>query len=374
MIRATALVASALFLFGCAMAAGCAAPGEPNPRHPVVPAPVTDLAAQQSGISFDLRFTLPTRSTDREALSEHPAIEIYRLKLPPGAVPNKKAPWPLAYVVPSEQVERYLKGEQIEFNDPLMPDDFAGPTGSSFAYKVRTREAKSQTSADSNVVVARAYPPPDAPQNVKAGVTEKTIEIAWTAPAGARNALPPYSYRVYRQETELPAPDQANAPNAGAKVTLVLLGETTETRFEDQNFEFDRTYTYSARSVAHFGAEAVESDQPASSMTTVTPRDVFPPAAPAGVEVALIPATLQAPAYIELSWAISTEPDLAGYYVYRSEDENSPGKRISTEILPSPVFRDISVQSGKRYFYQVTALDRAGNESPKSSATTVAVP
>ena len=106
----------------------------------------------------------------------------------------------------------------------------------------------------------------------------------------------------------------------------------------------------------------------------VTPRDVFPPAAPTGLEITIIPATNQAPAYIELSWAISPEGDLAGYSVYRSEGEDAPGERVSTEILPSPTFRDISVLPGRRYYYRVSALDRAGNESPKSSAVVADVP
>ena len=98
---------------------------------------------------------------------------------------------------------------------------------------------------------------------------------------------------------------------------------------------------YTVRSVAQFGADLVESADSAPAM--VTPRDVFPPAAPTGLEIAIVPATPQAPAYVELSWAISPEGDLAGYSVYRSEAEDSPGERVSTEILPSPTFRDISV-------------------------------
>jgi predicted phage tail protein len=157
-------------------------------------------------------------------------------------------------------------------------------------------------------------------------------------------------------------------------VPFTLLGQTAATQFQDRKFEFARTYVYSVRSVAQYGSDTVESEQPASSMATVTARDVFPPAAPTGLEVALIPATPGMPAYVELSWAISQDADLAGYHVYRSEDEGSPGERIGTETLLSPAFRDMSVQSGKRYFYRVSALDRAGNESPKSSATAVDVP
>ena len=129
---------------------------------------------------------------------------------------------------------------------------------------------------------------------------------------------------------------------------------------------------YTVRSVAQFGADSVESAD--SAPAVVTPRDTFPPATPAGLEIAVLPATPQAPAYVELSWAISTEGDLAGYYVYRSDAEDTPGERVNTEILPSPTFRDISVVPGKRYFYRVSAVDRAGNESPKSSAVQTEVP
>jgi fibronectin type 3 domain-containing protein len=124
--------------------------------------------------------------------------------------------------------------------------------------------------------------------------------------------------------------------------------------------------------VAQFGADLVESAD--SVPATFTPRDVFPPAAPTNLEITIISATNQAPAYIELSWGISPEGDLAGYSVYRSEGENSPGERVSTDILPSPTFRDISVTPGRRYYYRVSALDRAGNESPKSSAAVAEVP
>jgi fibronectin type 3 domain-containing protein len=93
-----------------------------------------------------------------------------------------------------------------------------------------------------------------------------------------------------------------------------------------------------------------------------------------GLEAAIIPATPESPAYVELSWAISPEGDLAGYHVYRSGREDTPGEPVDHELLPSPTFRDISVVPGKRYFYRVSAADRAGNESPLSSTVQIEVP
>ena len=37
---------------------------------------------------------------------------------------------------------------------------------------------------------------------------------------------------------------------------------------------------------------------------------------------------------------------------------------LNTDLLLTPAFRDMNVQPGHRYFYTVTAVDRAGNESP----------
>ena len=372
MIRAAAPLALAFCLFACALVGGCAAPGEPTARHPVVPVTVTDLGARQYGSAVALTFTLPARSTDREALAEHPTIEIYRAALPPGAATNKLTAWRLAYTIPSEQVDAYLKGENMEFHDALTADDFARAAGSSFAYKVRTRAAKTRASEDSNVVIARIYPPPEAPRDVRVEVTESALIVNW-----AEAALPPgassRAYRVYRGVLES---GQENLPQdlsqAKLKTPLELMGPSPSTEFRDTHFEFGTPYVYTVRTLAQFGADFIESADSATAI--VTPRDVFPPAAPTNLEFTIIPATNQAPAYIELSWAISPEADLAGYSVYQSDGEDLPGERVSAEILPSPTFRDISVLPGRRYYYRVSALDRAGNESPKSSAVQVDVP
>src|SRR5579863_4212434 len=101
MTRATPSRALAFCALACALLAGCAAPGDPSPRHPVLPTPIADLAAHQSGSDVVLTFSAPTRSTDRESLSETPTVEIYRAELPPGATADRKTPWRLAFTIPS---------------------------------------------------------------------------------------------------------------------------------------------------------------------------------------------------------------------------------------------------------------------------------
>ena len=238
--------------------------GAPRPESrrrgiPLVPVAVTDLAARQSGSEVVLTFTLPTRSTDRESLAEPPAIEIYRAALPPGATPDRKTPWRLVYTIPPQRVDSYVKEGHVEFRDPLTPDDLAHAAGSPLAYMVRTRAAKARASDDSNFFTVRIYPPPGAPRDVRVSVTESAIVVSWTEsppPSGAS----PGGYRVYRGEMES---GQEAAPQDLSQVKLKspmeLLGPSSSTDFSDSHFEFGKTYLYTVRSVAQFGADSVES-------------------------------------------------------------------------------------------------------------------
>jgi fibronectin type 3 domain-containing protein len=76
---------------------------------------------------------------------------------------------------------------------------------------------------------------------------------------------------------------------------------------------------------------------------------------------------------VDLSWSINLETDLAGYRVYRSEQQDTRGVLITPELLLAPAYRDTSVESGHRYWYSVTAVDRAGNESEAGAAVAVDV-
>jgi hypothetical protein len=90
--------------------------------------------------------------------------------------------------------------------------------------------------------------------------------------------------------------------------------------------------------------------------------------------VVLVPAQGENPAYLDISWAISPETDIAGYNVYRSELEGVPGSRLNSDLLLTPTFRDLTTVPGRTYVYTATAVDRAGNESPASAPTPGSVP
>jgi fibronectin type 3 domain-containing protein len=106
---------------------------------------------------------------------------------------------------------------------------------------------------------------------------------------------------------------------------------------------------------------------------TVTPRDTFPPAAPQGLVAAVLPGATPRTILVDLSWSINLETDLAGYHVYRSEQEGTRGQLVTPDLLPTPAVRDTSVEPGRRYWYTVTAVDRMGNESPPCAPVAVDV-
>jgi hypothetical protein len=142
-------------------------------------------------------------------------------------------------------------------------------------------------------------------------------------------------------------------------------------RFRDVQFEFGATYLYMVRSVIAADGGTIESDDSVPAL--VTPRDTFPPSAPQGlVGVFLALGNPPAP-QVELSWSLNTETDLAGYRVYRSEEQGTRGQLLTPELLPTPAFRDMTVGVGHLYLFTVTAVDRAGNESAPGAPAVVDV-
>ncbi len=77
--------------------------------------------------------------------------------------------------------------------------------------------------------------------------------------------------------------------------------------------------------------------------------------------------------FIDITWTGNTEPDLAGYNVYRHTGKEQAVK-INSELVKTPRFADLRVQPGMKYFYSVTAVDLRGNESGKSEETSETVP
>jgi len=348
--------------------AGCASPGEPVERKPPVAEAVGDLRAEQTANEVVLTFTLPTETAEGHRLTHPLSIEIYRGIGAPGA--DSEAHMTLLATVPSAEVNHYATQGRLRYVDLLTPQDFAEREVAGASYSVRTRASEKKDSGSSNIAYLLIRPALEPISDLKTQVTQSAIVLTWTAPMKTLtgSTLPVTSYRMYRAEATDSEPSTGESP----KALLARIGESESPVFQDTQFEFGKTYVYSVRSVTGTGVEALESAN--SNLVTITPRDTFPPAAPVGLLSALMPRQADTPAHLELSWAISPETDLAGYNVYRSEQAGARGVRLNTELLLAPAFRDMNVQTGHRYFYTVTAVDRFGNESTASEVVSGGVP
>jgi hypothetical protein len=361
------------FLF-CVFLVACGAPGEPTPPTPVVPVAITDLTAHQDGDGVRLTFTMPSNSIAGVKLAATPAVEILRGALKSDGSPELSS-FRVVYAIPGALVDNSRSEGHIGFTDPIAPEEIKASAGRTLAYTVRTRASPKRVSADSNVVSVRVFPVPERIASVEARVTEAAIELNWTAPArtSAGDPLPAIKgYRIYRSEITPSAAASAPAPPQGKNEAPSSLLATSETNsYRDTSFAFDHTYVYVVRSVIQ--ADGSELESAASTPVTVTPRDTFPPATPQGIVAALLPGAAAGALVVDLSWSISLEADLAGYRVYRSEQEGTRGQILSPDLLPTPAVRDTSVEPGHRYWYTVTAVDRAGNESAPSAPVAVDV-
>jgi hypothetical protein len=362
------------FLYSVFLVA-CGAPGEPTPPAPVVPVAITDLRAHQDGDGVQLSFTLPLNSITGARLTTTPAVEILRGALKADGSPDLSS-FRVVYVIPGALVDNSRYDGNIRFTDPIVPEEIKAHPGSTLAYTVRTRASRKRASMDSNVVSVRVFPVPGRIASVEARVTETAIELSWSAPArtSAGESLSAITgYRIYRSEsTPNAASSSAPVPPQGKNESSSSLLATSETSsYHDTSFAFDHSYVYSVRSVIQADGTELESD--ASPPVTVTPRDTFPPAPPQALVAALLPGVTPGALIVDLSWSISLETDLAGYRVYRSEQEGTKGQVLNPELLPTPAVRDTSVQPGHRYWYTVTAVDHAGNESAPSTPVSVDV-
>lgn len=198
---------------------------------------------------------------------------------------------------------------------------------------------------------------PEPPTNVTAADhAQDAVVITWAAPQKNVDGSTPAAvigYNIYRKqahETTFAGPLNDTTP-------------VTTTFHLDRSFKYETAYTYIVRSVSTaVGGGFAESLD--SIGVNFTPKDGFPPAPPDGLTAA------SASGVVSLFWTANSEPDLAGYNVFRAESGDTPTAQW-TKLNPTPhtltTFRDDQAQIGRRYLYRVTSVDRTGNESRPSA-------
>ena len=371
----SSLTISVLLFSSIVLAGGCGAPGEPLPPAPPTPIAITDLAVGQAGDAVQLSFTMPNKSTLGEKLKEVPTLEVLRGSLKPDGTLDEKS-FRVVDTVPGSLINTYIQKGKVEFPDAISPQELKTHAGETVLYRVRTYVSPRKISPNSPSVSLKLYPVPAPISSVGVELTENAIDLRWQPPthtsAGEPLGAVP-EYHVYRGELDPATAEAVKAEPRGGpwKAPLLQIATTTLAEYHDVGFDYGKTYAYAVRSVVQVQGIALESSD--SPLVVLTPRDTFPPAAPQSLVLAVLPGATDEGKVVDLSWSINLETDLAGYRVYRSEQEGTKGELLTKELLPTPAYRDTSVHNGQKYWYSVTAVDKAGNESVPSPPMAVEV-
>ncbi len=387
--------------------AGCASPGEPVARTARVPTPISDLSATQYGNGVVLTFTMPRDAIDRHLLKRTPQIEIYRgfSSTPPQAAsaqsrtsagtPSEQRPLtpvPAAaagvsnlsplITIPSALVNHYQHDGTIRYAEPWTADILKAHAGEFVTYMVLTAESQKKPSAASNLASLHVYATPDPISDLKAHLALAAVNLAWTVPQQTPIGPAPTieNYVIYRSEVSAGASTKSSTTSHAVAISGIKqplnqpekIATSQSNFYQDTDVQLGATYQYFVRSVVDYSGESVQSAD--SNAITITMRDVFPPTAPTGLVTVPLPAQNGRRAQIDLSWDLNSETDVAGYNVYRSGQQDTPGTRLNSQLLPTPAFSDISAVAGQLYFYRITAVDRSGNESKPSAAVSGEIP
>ncbi len=222
--------------------------------------------------------------------------------------------------------------------------------GQVYGYQVRAVSVRGGVSAVSDDVRAAPLLSLAVPKGLAAQANDSSIQLSW-APVTTRMDGSNYEgfvgYNLYRG-TEKSRSDE-----------LPLNKEPLRTNsFKDITVSNDATYYYMVRSVDSPALPWRES--PDSEEVSATPRDRTPPARPKGLKV--VPGVGRA----FLTWNENKERDLAGYNVYRSTRHGRNYQKLTNKAITLTTFSDETAKQGVVYYYMVTAVDKAGNESAGS--------
>ncbi len=236
--------------------------------------------------------------------------------------------------------------------------DDKAKAGGSYTYKVALLDwsEKEFLSAEQSIMVAPHQPPTQSPRNLKAEAKDGEVFLTWEYPPykGGNDIV--VGFNIY---------SRGEKDEKFYKITpLPLLRWEGTLSYRDLDVDNGFTYHYYITSVDIIGAESAP-----SNTVSAKPFDKTPPAIPSGLE------TVSEEAKVSIRWNLSLELDIAGYNIFRATSITGDFQKLNKELIApdSPYYTDEEVVAGNLYFYRVSAVDKAGNESKMSNAISGAV-
>ncbi|MGQ9896905.1 MAG: fibronectin type III domain-containing protein [Acidobacteriota bacterium] len=327
----------------------CAKVGPPVPPPRFTLAAAAEPTATQYGDQIVVRFAV----TDQAARAD--ILRRVEPRDAPLALPEDR------FVQEARLVGSLPAQELASGTTPAYADAFDSKDTSwkdkRIRYAVRLVDARGRLSPLSTYAIA--YPAvavAQPPHDLQAEVTQEAIRLRWQPPELNIDASPAKAVRfnIYRRTKGSSLESRRNS----APLPMPEFAET--------DFVFGEEYEYVVRAVSYVQGVPVES-RPSPALP-VRPIDTFPPAAPTNVTGAC------AAGIVSLFFPSSSETDLRGYVIYRSEPGmNTPPTRLTPTPIQRTTFQDLTGVRGKVYLYFVTAVDIFGNESERSQPVAVEV-
>lgn len=320
-----------------------------------------EISGLQRGNKIYLTWTMPARNANDKSVLNISRADIYRLAesldspltLSEEEFSSKST---LIGTLPISDADFARK--QLTYTDTL---DFAGQAAR-LRYAIRFANASGQKAAFSNfLLIEPTAKVAENPKDLKLNVTQDAIVLIWQPPnTNVDGSTPPniLGYNIYRLD------------NSAKSAKLLNNSPIIKAEFQDTFFEFEKDYTYFVRTVS-LGANAEPIESQDSASNRITPKDTFPPTPPSAITIAA------SPNIISIFFATNPEKDVVGYRIYRSTDAGKPKSNwdlLTNELLKTNTFQDVNVESGKTYYYYLTAVDNFGNVSETSEIVSETVP
>ncbi len=395
---------------------GCASPGPPHAPSLGLPHPVTDLTASRVGDAVELRFTVPTETSDGQPLRAKTVTGTLCRQMGPQApcVPVDMEQTQTALQVPAaagRAAGRLAGGPAVGpagrgVNQTVWTDTLPAAlrTGSPrlLLYRVAFANEAKRSAGFSDPVAAAAGAAPPMVSELRAEGTRQGVLLRWTplrdagevliertdttaaaeqvpVRAHTETARTTHPQAARRAQDAVNKPEHTGAEPRGTVWLQAAPGDAGAAATVDGTVTEAVLYRYRAvrRRIVQVGGHTMELRSASSPPAAARWRDVYPPAAPQGLAALgyAVPdpqgkgKNLEAEELyaVDLIWQPVDDTHLAGYLVYRQglggEGVSEAKVRLTPQPIPTPGFHDGTALPHQRYRYSVSAVDPEGNES-----------
>ena len=339
--RSVTAICIALVMIGLA---GCGRKTDLVLPQSLVPVAIKDLRYSLDENGVTLQWFYPRKLETGDELAEIDSFEVFRAAMP---------------------AEDYCEECPLRFDGPIMIDGGVLPesgrrkiarytesglqVGYHYTYKVRSRAEWWYPSRDSNIVSFVWMVPPQPVEGLQVSAGDRALTLSWQ----------PVNRAV--DDTSLPEAPVYQVYRSLDNEQYEALGQpVAETVFKDVRVENNKRYFYRIRTLRKTG-DILQAGA-ASRIISGVPSDMTAPSA------VLHLVAVRFPDGIKLAWQAVPDTDLAGYRIYRRDQDSQEPEFIGEVPGSQNQFIDRQPVTAKRWYYSVTAFDTAypANESPPS--------